>query len=64
MTTRKKPSPTPVAPSCANCRFGFVHPGDPETTYCREDTPEFIPPNSSQLLPVRADGWCRKWSAS
>lgn len=52
--------------TCSNCRFGHTiqfesDAGPAVNTFCREDTPKFIPPNSSGLLPVNPDGWCGKW---
>lgn len=46
--------------TCATCRFSQVHEG---TTFCCYDPPEFIPPNSTALKPVRAEGWCAKFGA-
>jgi hypothetical protein len=42
---------------CANCRFSQVF---ESMTFCCFDPPEFIPPNSTALKPVRAEGWCGK----
>lgn len=52
--------------TCSNCRFGHAMPWSTETasgvnTFCREQPPEFVPPNSSALKPVAPDGWCGKW---
>lgn len=53
--------------TCSNCKFGHIVPYTTETaegvnTYCREKPPEFIPPNMSDLKPVRSDGWCGQWA--
>lgn len=48
--------------TCSNCRFGheIAHEAGKDT-FCRERPPEFVPPNSSALKPVRPEGWCGKW---
>lgn len=43
--------------TCATCRFSQQFEG---MHFCCFDPPEFIPPNSTSLKPVRAEGWCGK----
>ena len=53
--------------TCSNCRFSFTIPWEIDAkagvdTFCRLNPPEFIPPDSCALKPVRPEGWCGQWA--
>ena len=47
-----------MADHCPTCRFSRLL---EDMHFCCFDPPEFIPPNSTTLKPVRTDGWCGKY---